>query len=81
LIDAILQAGKEWKEPVLEPEQVSSAVVDQIVSGNGGQIFVPKSTGVASMLRGFPNWLQERIRDKASQGFIRLRELELAIGK
>ncbi|RJE25267.1 short-chain dehydrogenase reductase 2 [Aspergillus sclerotialis] len=81
LIDAILQAGKEWKQPILEPEQVSSAVVNQIVSGNGGQVLVPGSSGVVSMVRGFPQWLQERIRNKTSMMFVRLRELELEIGK
>lgn len=81
LIDFILKAGKEWKQPVLEPEQVSAAVVKQIVSGNGGQVFVPGSSGFLSMVRGFPNWLQERIRDKASMSVVRLRELEIELSK
>ncbi|KAB8235951.1 SDR family oxidoreductase [Aspergillus alliaceus] len=81
LIDAILKAGKKWKQPVLEPEEISAAVVNQIVSGDGGQVVVPGRYGVAAMLRGFPNWIQETIRDRLSLDFVMLRELEKQLGK
>ena len=81
LIDSLVRAGKKWNQPVLEAEQVSSAVVNQIVSGNGGQVLVPGSSGIVSMVRSFPQWLQERIRNKSSMIFVRLREWESEISK
>ena len=60
----------------MTPEKVSQAVVKQLVNGNGGQVVVPSSHGFASMIRGLPNWIQELLRDNASQGLVRLRRLE-----
>lgn len=58
MIDTILKAGKHWAQPVMGPEEVSSAVIKQLVSGNGGQVVLPNSLGLASLVRGLPNWLQ-----------------------
>lgn len=80
MIDAVLKAGKHWTQPVMGPEEVSSAVIEQLVSGNGGQVVVPSSYGLASLVRGLPNWLQERVRDNASKDFVKLRQLEKEIG-
>lgn len=80
MIDTILKAGKHWTQPVMGPEEASSAVTKQLVSGNGGQVVLPNSLGLASLVRGLPNWLQERVRDDASKDFVKLQKLENEIG-
>ncbi|KAF2688592.1 dehydrogenase/reductase SDR family member 8 precursor [Lentithecium fluviatile CBS 122367] len=48
--------------PILEPQCVVDAIAEQIFKCSGGQIFLPANTGMASSIRGFPNWLQEKLR-------------------
>ncbi|KAI0508811.1 NAD(P)-binding protein [Xylaria bambusicola] len=48
---------------LLGVDQVVDPILKQIFSRRGGQIFVPKSRAVVSSLRGWPNWLQEVVRD------------------
>lgn len=47
----------------LEPEQVSDAVVKQVLSGRSAQLCIPESLGFSAILRALPNWLQEKMRD------------------
>lgn len=80
MIDVILKAGKHWTKPVMGPEEVSSAVIKQLVSGNGGQVILPSSLGLASLVRGLPSWIQEWIRDDTSKDFVHLRKFEKELG-
>lgn len=50
---------------VFPASNVSNAVVDQILKGQGNQIFVPANTVVVSFIRVLPAWLQELLRDRA----------------
>ncbi|KAL1867650.1 hypothetical protein VTK73DRAFT_4049 [Phialemonium thermophilum] len=54
--------------PMLEPRDVADAIVKQIGSRRGAQLIVPPSSAWLSGLRGFPNWLQETVRDMAAKG-------------
>ena len=54
-------------ENFITAHDVASAVVRQITSGYGGQLIIPPGMGWLSMIRGFPTWLQESIRDKGSK--------------
>jgi hypothetical protein len=65
LIEA-LTSNPNFKDPVLEPEEVSSAVVNQIVSGRGGQLILPAGHSFLSGIRGWPSWLQIALRNKVS---------------
>lgn len=47
----------------LEPEQVSDAVVKQVLTGRSAQLCIPSSLGFSAVLRALPNWLQEKMRD------------------
>ena len=76
LIDGLLKAGKYFRERVLEPEDVSRVVIRQILSQSSGQVIVPPSHQGARLVRAFPTWLQEFIRDKASEVFTKIRALE-----
>ena len=43
-----------FPKKLLEPEDVADAIVAQILSGQSGQIFLPKGTSLVSGIRGFP---------------------------
>lgn len=59
-----LQASLEERGGhVLPASNVSNAVVDQILSGRGNQIFAPANAVVVSFLRVLPAWVQELLRD------------------
>jgi all-trans-retinol dehydrogenase (NAD+) len=60
---AELTARPEFKDFVLEPETVAEAIVEQLLSGYGAQIILPKRLGLVSLIRGWPSWLQERARN------------------
>lgn len=54
----------DFKESVMEPEDVASAVVKQVVSGKSGQLFLPHVPMCAlAMLRSWPAWIQQSIRN------------------
>lgn len=65
----------------MSPKDVSSAVVKQIVSQSGGQVIIPSSINFISLLRGFPSWLQERVRDQDSLELVKLRELQMELSE
>jgi all-trans-retinol dehydrogenase (NAD+) len=52
---------------IIEPTLVADTIVDRILSCSGGQVFLPSGASKASILRGLPNWVQERIRSGASK--------------
>lgn len=53
-----------FRASVLEADDVAESVVKQVLSGQSGQIVLPKSSSLASSLRAFPIWLQEFIRSQ-----------------
>ncbi|KAF1363971.1 NAD(P)-binding protein [Lizonia empirigonia] len=52
---------------MIEPEEVADAVVAQVLSCKGAQVFVPRSAGKISLLRALPNWVQEGVRKGVSK--------------
>ncbi|CEL03925.1 Putative Hydroxysteroid 17-beta dehydrogenase 11 [Aspergillus calidoustus] len=81
MIGDLVENRARFGQPIMTPDRVSKAVIQQLVKGNGGQVIVPSSHGFASMLRGLPSWIQERLRDRQSQNFVRLRRAEQELGK
>jgi len=53
-----------FKDPVLEPEEVVSAIVNQVLSGKSGQLILPKKLNFLSTLRSWPSWIQNSVRNK-----------------
>ena len=49
--------------PLLTPEGIGNAVLRQIFNCQGGQLILPRHLSGVSGIRGWPNWLQERLRD------------------
>ncbi|EFX02010.1 short chain dehydrogenase reductase [Grosmannia clavigera kw1407] len=58
-----LTETRDFNDHVLKPETVALAVVKQVLSGCSGQIVLPRAISWVSMIRSFPFWLQERMRD------------------
>ncbi|KAI1823231.1 NAD(P)-binding protein [Xylaria intraflava] len=48
---------------LLTVDEVAEPILRQIFSRRGGQIIVPGSRAIVSLLRGWPNWMQEVVRD------------------
>ncbi|KAH7121553.1 hypothetical protein EDB81DRAFT_913750 [Dactylonectria macrodidyma] len=48
---------------MLEPEDISNAILKQIFSCRGAQLIVPSQMSWVSGVQAFPNWLQETFRD------------------
>ncbi|ANB11506.1 short-chain dehydrogenase/reductase [Sugiyamaella lignohabitans] len=46
----------------LTPSDIATAVVNQVYSTRGAQLILPDAVFPISLLRSYPNWLQERIR-------------------
>lgn len=57
---------KKLSGTTVESTDVAGAVVRQLYSGYGAQVVVPSSLGWTAMIRGFPVWLQEYLRDTIS---------------
>jgi short-subunit dehydrogenase len=81
MIGDLVENQSRFGQPIMTPDKVSQAVIRQLVKGNGGQVVVPSSLGFAAMVRGLPSWIQERLRDRQSQNFVRLRRAEQELGK
>lgn len=54
--------SKNFPKVLLDAQDVANVIVAQVVSGHGAQIVLPGHLSIASLLRGFPHWLQEHIR-------------------
>jgi hypothetical protein len=60
-------AQPSFTDFVLEPETVAEAIVEQVLSGYGGQLILPTRLTRISKIRGFPSWLQESMRNSVNQ--------------
>jgi short-subunit dehydrogenase len=57
-------------QPIIEAQAVADVVVQQIVSAQGGQLFLPTSISTISLLRALPNWFQESLRATVSKAVL-----------
>ncbi|KAF3050804.1 hypothetical protein E8E11_002149 [Didymella keratinophila] len=62
LLAPVEQELKKRGSAVMEPSDVADAVVNQVFSCRGAQVFLPSSAGRSALVRGLPNWMQEGIR-------------------
>ncbi|KAL4895524.1 short-chain dehydrogenase/reductase 2 [Aspergillus ambiguus] len=67
MIKALTKGSTHFNRPVLPVKLVAHEIVQQILSGKSGQIILPKKLWWMSLLRGFPLWLQEGMRNSRSQ--------------
>ncbi|KAF5556289.1 pectate lyase 1 [Fusarium napiforme] len=62
-----LTTHSTFQDPLQEPSDVGEAIVDHVLNGRRGDLFLPGYAGLLSGIRGLPAWMQEMIRDsKAS---------------
>lgn len=54
----------------MDAETVADGIFKHILSGNSGQLFFPKHMWAVAGIRGWPAWLQERIRDSQIKGIV-----------
>lgn len=55
---------------MLGPEEVGNRVVQQVLSGRGGQVILPEHLSVTTSLRAWPTWMQDSVRDLISKPVI-----------
>ncbi|KAF1961392.1 dehydrogenase/reductase SDR family member 8 precursor [Byssothecium circinans] len=53
---------RAYGRPIMEISVVADAIVKQIFSCSGGQVFLPRDSGRIAGLRSWPNWVQETLR-------------------
>ncbi|KAF2117938.1 hypothetical protein BDV96DRAFT_644275 [Lophiotrema nucula] len=66
MVQRLIDTGK-MKSGWTEAEDVAKAITKQLYSGYGGQVIIPDSLWWTSAIRGFPSWLQEKLRDAVSK--------------
>ncbi|KAF5569392.1 retinal short-chain dehydrogenase reductase [Fusarium phyllophilum] len=54
-----LTTHSTFHDPLQEPNDVAEAVVDHVLNGRRGDLFLPGYAGLLSGIRGFPAWMQE----------------------
>jgi short-subunit dehydrogenase len=59
--------SEEARKAMMQPQDVAQKVLDQIFSCSGGQIILPANGTWLTAIHGFPNWLQELLRDLAAK--------------
>lgn len=72
----LTDAGDKFKDPVMTVEFVAGAIVKQILGQKSGSVILPAHLSVASCVRAFPTWLQERVRSTSSNTLLKLRETQ-----
>jgi len=63
LISTWQQSLKEKRALVIQPQTVADAIVNQILRGTSDQLFLPSWMSAGTLIRAFPWWLQEIVRD------------------
>ncbi|KAI1024917.1 hypothetical protein LB504_009755 [Fusarium proliferatum] len=58
-----LTTHSTFQDPLQEPNDAAEAIVDHVLKGRRGDLFLPGYAGFLSGIRGFPAWIQEMIRD------------------
>ncbi len=75
LIEPLI-AMPEFKDPVLEMDEVTTAVVKQVMSGRSGQLILPEQLNLLTTIRAWPAWMQCAIRNRIAhviEGPVRLK--------
>ncbi|KAI5456678.1 hypothetical protein BGZ63DRAFT_434781 [Mariannaea sp. PMI_226] len=58
---------RRFADALIKPNDVAEAIVAHVLKGKSGQLFFPWYHSIASGLRWFPAWFQERIRGSRSE--------------
>ncbi|KAJ5827837.1 hypothetical protein N7447_004600 [Penicillium robsamsonii] len=66
------------RQPIMTPQVVSEAICKQILTQTSGQVILPASQSMASLVRAMPAWMQEGVRTFASNALIKMRVAQQA---
>ncbi|CAG8910237.1 unnamed protein product [Penicillium egyptiacum] len=72
MIEGFTRYQADFGQPLLDPKDVSQAVVEHIVNRKSGQTIVPRHSSVVGSLRALPLWLQEAIRSHFSSTLLQV---------
>jgi short-subunit dehydrogenase len=78
MIKMLTDHESHFRQPIMTPQVVSAAICKQILTQSSGQIILPASQSVASMVRAMPSWMQEGVRAFASGALKRMRLAQAA---
>ncbi|KAJ5851831.1 uncharacterized protein N7529_011216 [Penicillium soppii] len=78
MIKMLTDHESHFRQPIMTPQVVSDAICKQILTQRSGQIILPASQSVASMVRAMPTWMQEGVRAFASGALRRMRNAQAA---
>lgn len=67
LVQRLLDSSSKFRPAMMEVETVSDAIVAQIISGKSGQLILPPSVTPQALMRSYPSWAQEILRNLGSQ--------------
>lgn len=65
LITSIEKGIRDARGPIMDPGDVAASMVDQIIAARSGQLIL--GPNLATLVRAFPVWIQEFIRDRMAQ--------------
>ncbi|KAL1964868.1 hypothetical protein VTN77DRAFT_6370 [Rasamsonia byssochlamydoides] len=74
LIKRITDAGSLFRQSIMEPGEVSAAIVKHLLSGNSGQVIIPTRASIYPLIRALPSWLQEMLRGVGSRDLKRVQD-------
>jgi hypothetical protein len=80
MINGFTRYESDFRQPLLDPKDVSQAVVEHIVTRKSGQTIVPRHASAVGSLRALPLWLQEAMRSYFSSIVLRVRIKRVADG-
>ncbi|KAJ5305907.1 hypothetical protein N7508_004922 [Penicillium antarcticum] len=78
MIKGFMQYQSQFAQPIMKPEVVAKAVLEQVLLKRGDQVFLPKKMWIGGVLRALPQRLQEMIRSVYSKILWRVRNARLA---
>ncbi|KAJ5383407.1 Short-chain dehydrogenase/reductase SDR [Penicillium concentricum] len=78
MIEGFTRYKTDFRQPLLDPKEVSQAVVEHIVTRKSGQTIVPRHASAVGSLRALPLWMQEAMRSYFSRIVLRVRIKRIA---
>ncbi|CAI7669091.1 unnamed protein product [Penicillium viridicatum] len=73
MIKMLTDNEAHFHQPIMTPQVVSDAICKQILTQTSGQVILPASQSVASLVRAMPTWMQEGVRTFASGALKKMR--------
>ncbi|OQD80106.1 hypothetical protein PENANT_c039G02475 [Penicillium antarcticum] len=73
MIKVLTDNERHFSQPIMTPQVVSAAICKQILNQRSGQVILPSSQSVASLVRAMPTWMQEGVRALASGALKKMR--------